>query len=76
MLWNALSDLVLIKLQVPHEGDQNTGWNVQKEVRLFTPFILSCVRSTGSSKASSLHSAIQYFFFEIPVSSRFLKVIQ
>ena len=37
---------------------------------------LSCDRSKASSKASSPHSAIQSFLFQMRVSSSFLKVIQ
>ena len=37
---------------------------------------LSCDRSKASSKASSPHSAIQSFLFQVRVSSPFLKVIQ
>jgi len=37
---------------------------------------LSCDRSKASSKASSPHSAIQSFLFQMRVSSPFLKVIQ
>jgi len=37
---------------------------------------LSCERSKASSRASSPHSAIQSFLFQMRVSSPFLKVIQ
>ena len=37
---------------------------------------LSCDRSKASSKASSPHSAIQSFLFQMRVSSPFVKVIQ
>jgi hypothetical protein len=43
---------------------------------IFSFIILSYDRSKASSKASSPHSAIQSFLFQMTVSSPFLKVIQ
>ena len=64
-------DCTYILLINGHNGNVSP---VNEEIHSFSS--LSYDRSKASSKASSPHSAIQSFLFQMRVSSPFLKVIQ
>jgi hypothetical protein len=66
-----------LKIKTAEQFDFQIDW---AEASVFGQFhslsSLSYDRSKASSKASSLHSAIQSFLLQMRVSSPFLKVIQ
>jgi hypothetical protein len=69
---------VVGKFNILNNSKENTTDFVINNIHSFIHSLssLSYDRSKASSKASSLHSAIQSFLFQMRVSSPFLKVIQ
>ena len=69
-----------LSLSMPHsEKSQGSGSDERRNKRAMVTLSFSSLsydRSKASSKASSPHSAIQSFLFQMRVSSPFLKVIQ